>query len=1294
VKRSTLVLMLTLGCLITGAQSRADVNVLIIGSTRDSGEMHPANVWWSAQKPPQVPNSKPFLPAEIGTQLQNILAQDGRGTVNVTVQERYASHAITNGWYAHSYNLATWFHYPYPAGAESNRWANLRGEAGTNWNYVVLIGDPYTMEYTPGMYAHGVAKVAEEVAKGGAETVLLMPWPGSGSSSTINHYKEVVYRTGRSGGFKVAPAGLAWQASGLSNSGANPNTHGAYIAASSIYSCIYTQSAKASAYVYNDGYADTAYNTFTNNNTASHYTGTFSFQNPYRILDDKMRHVRMSERGTSTEEGFKGKIRTALTRSAVTYAEYNDSYTNNTPTATVWTTNPMPISFNYGRDGFYSEPEKSYVINPSYWQLGFGYYYQSGGSYPVETLNDMHIGLMQEQDNDLANRMIKEGSTARNIPTRSLWAQIHKAYPTLSPMRDTTHLSYNLDEAVGTYIYTIYSGRCPLDPKPATDDIVWTSRRIGYETAWRLGRCQSRAPGFKVMPSTAAKNTIIPGENETMTVQFILPPQQDITVNVSISNAAAAIVGPATLVFTPENYSTPQNVTIAGIQGGAASESFNVVFETSSNDEVYDGLSDSWAYTINRSAPQSVSAVDKGTVLTTAYKDIPKTITLNTAGANSANTRFAGPNNGALSWSGADVIYAPNAGFAGKDGFAFAVLDNGVLSTGVIEIDVLDQAPVGTVAYNGNGNTGGSAPFDSNTYSENDTVTVLGNIGGLVKTGHSFSGWNTASDGSGSGYAGGSTFTMGSAGVLLFAQWLPDTYTINYAANNATSGTVPAAQTKTFGVDLVLSGNTGGLARTGFNFVGWNTVADGSGQSFAAGASFTLEQSATLYAQWNAPPVVDAGTSQSIALSGSVAWTPAEIATHAWYDANDATTIVASAGSVSIWKDKSGYHRDATQANEAKMPTTSTRTIGGLNALDFAATQDLVVPSFDFIGKECWTVINKDTADDFHVLGSSANVQVGVLSTGKMRIWPAYATETQSTTLISVGSDYVLGFRALNPKKYSINGIEEITANVPNNILTITRIMENQYAHNSDGLIGEIVVTAGELSTDDRQRMEGYLAHKWGQAGKLPGDHLYKDVAPGGPTAVANLHGMASDPEGDPITTLWSVFSGPADVTFDDPTALQTTATFTQAGTYVLRLTADDSFNQVVDDVVITVGALSAAYVNWLIQHFGEGAVDDMALASNGVYTIRQSYIAGLDPTNLTARFLIEDLGRDTASQVLQWSGVTGRLYSVYWSSNLLHGGGFELIGSNIPWNANSFTDAVQRASGQGFYRIGVQYEE
>ncbi|HEX7152041.1 MAG TPA: PKD domain-containing protein [Thermoanaerobaculia bacterium] len=58
-----------------------------------------------------------------------------------------------------------------------------------------------------------------------------------------------------------------------------------------------------------------------------------------------------------------------------------------------------------------------------------------------------------------------------------------------------------------------------------------------------------------------------------------------------------------------------------------------------------------------------------------------------------------------------------------------------------------------------------------------------------------------------------------------------------------------------------------------------------------------------------------------------------------------------------------------------------------------------------------------------------------------------------------------------------------------------------------------------------------------------------------------------------PLTTQWTRVSGPAAVVFGDATKLATTVTFTQAGVYVLRLTATDGELTVSDDVTITIGA-------------------------------------------------------------------------------------------------------------------------
>jgi uncharacterized repeat protein (TIGR02543 family) len=72
--------------------------------------------------------------------------------------------------------------------------------------------------------------------------------------------------------------------------------------------------------------------------------------------------------------------------------------------------------------------------------------------------------------------------------------------------------------------------------------------------------------------------------------------------------------------------------------------------------------------------------------------------------------------------------------------------------------------------YDGNTNTGGIVPIDTNTYSQTFTVTVLDN-GTLTKTGYTFAEWNTQADGNGTDRAPASTFAMGIANVTLYEKW-------------------------------------------------------------------------------------------------------------------------------------------------------------------------------------------------------------------------------------------------------------------------------------------------------------------------------------------------------------------------------------------------------------------------------------------------------------------------------------------------------------------------------------------
>lgn len=76
-----------------------------------------------------------------------------------------------------------------------------------------------------------------------------------------------------------------------------------------------------------------------------------------------------------------------------------------------------------------------------------------------------------------------------------------------------------------------------------------------------------------------------------------------------------------------------------------------------------------------------------------------------------------------------------------------------------------------TVTYDGNGNTEGEVPVDENSYRQDEPVTVLDNSGGLAREAYSFTGWNTAAEGTGENYQAGDTFAMGTENMILYADW-------------------------------------------------------------------------------------------------------------------------------------------------------------------------------------------------------------------------------------------------------------------------------------------------------------------------------------------------------------------------------------------------------------------------------------------------------------------------------------------------------------------------------------------
>ena len=173
------------------------------------------------------------------------------------------------------------------------------------------------------------------------------------------------------------------------------------------------------------------------------------------------------------------------------------------------------------------------------------------------------------------------------------------------------------------------------------------------------------------------------------------------------------------------------------------------------------------------------------------------------------------------------VEYAPGASYTDNAGLALYAVWN---------------VKTYTVTYNGNGGSG--AP-DSQTKTHDAVLTLSSTV--PTRANYTFLGWSTNNTATVEEYAAGDTYTA-NADAALYAVWEINTYAVTYDANGGAGE--PAEQTKTYGVALTLSATV--PTRTGYAFQGWGTSSTATAAAYAAGATYTANAGATLYAVWKA----------------------------------------------------------------------------------------------------------------------------------------------------------------------------------------------------------------------------------------------------------------------------------------------------------------------------------------------------------------------------------------------------------------------------------------------------------
>ena len=98
-----------------------------------------------------------------------------------------------------------------------------------------------------------------------------------------------------------------------------------------------------------------------------------------------------------------------------------------------------------------------------------------------------------------------------------------------------------------------------------------------------------------------------------------------------------------------------------------------------------------------------------------------------------------------------------------------------------------EKIPASTYIVTFDANGGDDGTMNSQSFTENVPQNLADNE--FTRTGYTFTGWNTAADGTGTSYTDGQSVTLTTAGLTLYAQWTANQYTITLDKQGGTGGT-------------------------------------------------------------------------------------------------------------------------------------------------------------------------------------------------------------------------------------------------------------------------------------------------------------------------------------------------------------------------------------------------------------------------------------------------------------------------------------------------------------------------
>lgn len=227
-----------------------------------------------------------------------------------------------------------------------------------------------------------------------------------------------------------------------------------------------------------------------------------------------------------------------------------------------------------------------------------------------------------------------------------------------------------------------------------------------------------------------------------------------------------------------------------------------------------------------------------------------------------------------------------------------------------------------------------------------------------------------------------------------------------------------------------------------------------------------------------------------------------------WWDASDATTVTTSGSEVTAVTDKSGngYTLEPLSSNTTG-PSYGTRTLNGLDVFEFTDANLNVLENNSFawdqannaLGFAAVYRLDDDGSidQDFLMSGTESSTRIGIRRLTQNN-WQILASGGSLTTNSTLGAEpvtqmMVARFNGSN-SSIRIDGSTEASGVIGSVAFSSLNINGNYIEQQGvEGFIAEMVFFSDLTET---QKIEGYLAHKWGLENNLPSNHSYKSQAP------------------------------------------------------------------------------------------------------------------------------------------------------------------------------------------------------